>query len=534
MPKVPERELSRVGQPVAVEGTRRSISTEEFGSGTARALQQTGDLAFERGIEMQQRINETRANEALQQADSKAREILYGYNNPTTGQRTRGIKELKGKEGIDVYKNGEEAFRRLREDAMNGLDSEAQRRAFSAKWDNQQSSYLDTIARHQAEQNIVYRKSVKDATRVLVEEHAGQAASQIENDRKNWRDYTSNVTKQLDGVASQYDPKELADMGKKVNDVLKGAVVRGWYKDQPDPAKATNDLYKGETGEPEVDRILGSMTQEARDKMFEEAVSQRSKIMTMENARRSQIKEEQEARDNEDTKDFYLNPDLQPHERQAILDRVTESPYTSFEEIAAMEEFQRNGGKDLTQTNQNDFLVAEYEIRNGNITNELDLVRKYRGKISIEDMRSQLSPLIQAQQDKRFSRASRFIRAKMGVPDGTAFDVLGTGAKEVARRLGNAEAELLEWYEDNPSGDIMAQAKIIAEREAAGPSANDGVISILENTYLKAVNEGKPDDIAEARDALTQIYLLNNIGDASLFNSPTFDLRKYIEEERTK
>lgn len=289
---------------------------------------------------------------------------------------------------------------------------------------------------------------------------------------------------QFEGVLTpEQERKTTEEMEKR----LVGEAVRGWGRSQKDPLKAMQALTKGDLP-PGIKLWWDKMAPEAKEKHRKEVLSETSELISMEN--RLADKEEKAYRKDADAllTEFYLTDDPKQRER---LWRTVQALEMDPEKIRTAKAYWQNSGQ-LGEDTASSVLIAEQAIRDGRITNAGQLFDEYLGKgVGADTLRTRLVPLIEAKTNERFDQASKWLSTKLGIPPNT---ILGSGTEIAAKRVSEAQAQLLEFQRQNPKGDFWTKAQEIAKGTLAGgnPEA-EARLPLLRQQYNEAVKKGQKD-----------------------------------------
>jgi soluble lytic murein transglycosylase len=137
-----------------------------------RAMQGAGDAASKIALAVQDQVNQTRVNDAVNQARIASQNLTY---DPAQGYRAlRGNDALTRPSGQPLADEYSDKLRSALSDIAGGLGNEAQRRAFAMSSSGLQAQFKGEVEAHTLQQFEAYHDSVNDATVALAKDGIAQ------------------------------------------------------------------------------------------------------------------------------------------------------------------------------------------------------------------------------------------------------------------------------------------------------------------------------------------------------------------------
>lgn len=326
--------------------------------------------------------------------------------------------------------------------------------------------------------------------------------------------YQMLVAGQLDEFLR--DPDAIRKLTAEALVATKGAAearALNWLRRQPDIYQAAQDLFDGNVTDPELQDMIDLLPIEARSSAFTATITDLTKLSSFRNLQRTEEDRAATEAAEDAIKEFYFDPDLDTADRQAIFDRLRESPHVTPGAVKGMDEFLREGER--RQDVDDDVLAAEIEIRQGTILNEVDLVSRMGEegwRLSADTMRTRLLPMIETQRDDAFKEALAYGKSKLGIPTGTG--LLGDMFQDPVNKAAQFEAELREFFKKNPDADLWAFTEQSVKRlESTGNSGAMQALPVMANAYRQALASGDLQKVANARTALIAVMVEGGVID---------------------
>lgn len=243
MPQVPRYTPQEQLKPLPTP----RVDEDAFGAGVGRAMEQagnrmmaTGDMLGQNALKLYEQVDRTAAKEAYAKMLEQMRGTLHGEN---------GLFSRKGKNAVNLYRDGDDALNELYDTIAGELKSERQKRYFHDMAFNKLETARDQIARHEAEQIRVYEAEAADA---LIQQSQGDAIANY-TDAVAFSNAISEGLEQIDEFGATMGlPEEALALKKEdylsgvhvevinqmlANDDGKGA--RAWYEGHKKEIKGT-------------------------------------------------------------------------------------------------------------------------------------------------------------------------------------------------------------------------------------------------------------------------------------------------------
>lgn len=180
-----------------------------------RAMQGAGDAASRIALSMQDQINQTRVNDAVNQARIAAQSLTY---DPAKGyQALRGNDALSRPNGFALADEYGDKYKTAISDIAGNLGNEAQRQAFGQVSSELQAQFHGQVEQHALQQFGVYHDSVNDAS---VELAANSAVQNWDNPDMIFGHVDSTTGQRAGGAI---DAIKAATMAKAQQHGLEGA-----------------------------------------------------------------------------------------------------------------------------------------------------------------------------------------------------------------------------------------------------------------------------------------------------------------------
>ncbi len=234
MPQVPRYTPQEQLKPLPTP----RVDEDAFGAGVGRAMEQagnrmmaTGDMLGQNALKLYEQVDRTAAKEAYAKMLEQMRRTLHGEE---------GLFSRKGKNAVDVYRDGDDALREIFDTISSDLKSERQKRYFQDMAFQKLETARDQLARHQAEQLRVYEAETANA---LIQTSQGDAIANY-TDPVAFSNAVNEGLGQIDELAASMGMSEEAAALKKeeylsgihvevINQMLAkddGKGARAWYE----------------------------------------------------------------------------------------------------------------------------------------------------------------------------------------------------------------------------------------------------------------------------------------------------------------
>ena len=126
-----------------------------------------GTELFATGLALQEKDNETEAQDLVNQLNTSRRELFDG-----TSDEQPGFASLKGKHAKDERERVEAAFEKKRKELLGSASNDAVRRKVSPLFARQSETFLGRVAGHVRTQTDVYTQEVNEATTIELRQNA--------------------------------------------------------------------------------------------------------------------------------------------------------------------------------------------------------------------------------------------------------------------------------------------------------------------------------------------------------------------------
>lgn len=200
-PAAPGRQYQQIDANPAAFGSQVGAALQGLGG----AVGQAGNVLAEHALRFQAIQNETEVNDIYAKKFSPAvRDALFGEN---------GYYRLQGKAAVDGVQGVTDTLQKLRDDTLAGLSNPAQHRAFNAMATRRFQGELDGVARHAAQQNLIYRAQASTA---LTNDFLQQAAAYYNNDRQFAQSVTGGLEEiKAHGMSSGLPPEVIQQQAQQ-------------------------------------------------------------------------------------------------------------------------------------------------------------------------------------------------------------------------------------------------------------------------------------------------------------------------------
>jgi len=245
MPQVPRYTPQEQLRPLPTP----RVDAEAFGSGVGRAVEQAGNRLMSVGdslgntaLKLYEQVDQTAAKEAYAKFLEEMRGKLHGEN---------GFFSRRGKNAVNLYRDGDEALRDMYDTISGELKSERQKKYFHDMSFTRLETARDQLSRHEAEQLRVYEGEV---TAALITQSANDATANY-TDMVAFNNSVSEGLEQITVAAATLGlPEEAIALKKEeylsgihvnvINQMLAspdtdGTDARAWYEGHKDEIKGS-------------------------------------------------------------------------------------------------------------------------------------------------------------------------------------------------------------------------------------------------------------------------------------------------------
>jgi hypothetical protein len=311
------------------------------------------------------------------------------------------------------------------------------------------------------------------------------------------------------------------------------AVIGEWFKRQPDPVIAVEQLNRGTIADREAKEVWTLMSADDREAAVSSQVTIFSRLATMKNRQRSDAEDREKQQQTITLHRILFDDKMTEDQRRDALEVLKQSPFISTADLTHAEEMLREGSRGSAYDVAADVLTAEQQIRAGRITTQDALAQHIlanRWKISIDTHRTRLMPMIEDRLNASFREALNWGQAELGISSGVG--LLGAAFADPIDKASKFEAMLRRYKIDNPNGDFIAYAQKIVPTIKA--QLNKGAATALPTMVQQYRNAKTPQAKAAARDTLITVMQESGIVDGLTASDPSFDPLAHLEEARAK
>lgn len=418
--------------------------------------------------------------------------------------------------------------------ASGTLGEGKRRQMFNELWNKRKDQESSSMATHIAAANKKFRtegfKSFWDTT----DQKVGELANGVEQNWRDWLGASDAMRKELDsGVAIGTPITEVQKKLLTYRDVISGAAVRGWFKEQPDRFAAAEALFSGNIPDPDVLGMYNSLDPKTKDNIYRRMIDDSSKLATIANGDRAREKEADKLKDEQMVKDFYSNDELTADDQHEMVGWARRSPHVSEAQLNKMEAFARAGGREEALDNEKDIEVLERAIRDDEITTDgqmYEYIAKNKLQVSIKTARDDYLPMIESKSDKNFMEALRWGQSELGIISG---NILSSAFKDPVDKAASLEADLRRFRQDTPDADIWDRAKTTVERlKKGGNSSAMAALPLVTGAYRQALASGDAKKISNARQALIAVMQDGGLVDPITASGKSFNPLTIIDQPR--
>ena len=255
-------------------------------------------------------------------------------------------------------------------------------------------------------------------------------------------------------------------------------VISGWFASQNNKLGAVRSLSKGTSPVNVYYQTLGLDEKRALTDRLTKEFAQETRL---ENDLIEQAEKADKRYVQSQLRKFYDFQNTTTPERQQIIDDLKVSKTIDPDRILKMQ--QLVAGADTIDNQENIFHLKQL-IRKGELRSLDQLVDVLGDSVSFETASKELAPLIQAQQDKRFSSAYTRIRTAINLPPFIEID-----PNRITREQNTALMKLDEFFIKNPDGDLNAAAESIIEEYEKAKGASQQLNLQRQKDSLKTLEE---------------------------------------------
>lgn len=227
------------------------------------------------------------------------------------------------------------------------------------------------------------------------------------------------------------------------------------------PVSLVQGLFEGKTGNPDIDRKLKALPDDARDKVRTSAIATMNKVLQIRQDQEDLIEAEKERQASKIFNDIVLGR-VPPDRVDQALNALSTSGVVEFRDLEAAKRFLDRGN---VTTNQSDLLDALLSLRERRadgsrlFSNErefLNVFDQHGWQISYEDIRTKIVPAMEAARDDDWQIAEDLISTKLGIPtDFRAGEIKPWQKTEWAKAQNLLTRKKLE----DPDGNIIQWAQ---------------------------------------------------------------------------
>lgn len=384
---------------------------------------------------------------------------------------------------------------------------------------------------------LANKRVVDSATADLTDSLDGYAAMGSDAKTAEEHDLVLGLAQQAIQDAQAHGIISAVEAGKRRRGFIKQyseSTIRNWFSQQPDRLVAAQQLYDGRLPDKGLQKVYDQLSPEDRQKVFESVVNESSKLLTIKEQIRQDEERQGQQSAQEAMKSFYADG-MTTADRYDLFQRLRHSPYVDPNQTRAMEQYLREGGQ--MQDVSSDVTAAEAAIRRGDISSLEQLTSEIGASgwhISFDTIR-RLNGMIETHQGGSFRDVLNWGQSELGIASGAG--LLGDVFKDPIDKAAQFEAQLRRFQHENPDAkpeQLWAEAeKIVTRLKSQGNAGALEALPVLVNNYRKALGEGDPEKIANARTALTQVMITGGLVDPLTAAGENFDPLALIES-RTK
>lgn len=453
-------------------------------------------------------LGETNDKAVASAAFNKAADEFRDY------ERTRGPQTLTpaqlyaGGTSTDQHFQGVQVeFDKISSAASKSL-TKNQQKHFTALNATRRRQQLDTTANYLATSQLKFNQGMAAVAIAGVNESVTRHSVGIEkatvgNYKALFDDAMKQVTIQVNNaVALGASVKDGADALLAAQKTLAGSAVRGWFNKQEVSSHAIAVMDEGKLPGA-LQGLYDSLGTNGKIKLQADILNAKAKVTSIKQAEKDEVEEKAKEADTKQVDDFFF-AEKTIAEQHAIFEKIKGSKYTTTAIKKSMEEYLRQGGRQLDD--QHDVSIMNTLILEGKVNTRAEMLSAMATggrelsslKISIKTLR-EFEKQIDLRQNTDFKTAERQGLNIIGIVPETQSkytpDILDEAAK--------FQVQFARWYRKNPDGDAWEAAEKIAERIAgAGDAGARSLLPGLARQYRKALEDGTLKEKQNARASL--------------------------------
>lgn len=382
-----------------------------------------------------------------------------------------------------------------------GLKNDAQRKLFNSLWSDHAASASSRASTHLTSEWTKYEAEsrgleLSNTSESFALQFLPGVTDYFQSTHKKALDEI--FLKKAELERGGHSAKDVEETISGMTDHLSSSVVRSYVKQSGGSITALTELAGGSFSDPVVQVYWNRLSDNPKEQenIQRDLVRQYTEIAKVNKSERDDIDRVDEAKANQLELDFYRETD--PVKRRVIAGQYED---LNKAKPSVMKQLRQElAGGTVSLDFEPGLLELEELIADGTITTiteaKMFQATGHTGRVGTpETFRTRILPLLERNEDKRFTTALRIGRASLGIVEG------GVTNTVTSQRVGDLTAKLLSWSlkPENKNADPVEQMEKLVreakERYKLDPETKQK-LDVMYNVYLSMLQDPK-----EAADA---------------------------------